>query len=316
VLYFTVGPINAFISLLLVAIMYVILFTLGADIIFRFKIRDLPSLILLGSIYGLIIEGIFSDLIFREGIGPVILGLSFSNIAFTALSWHPVIDFCLGFILFSKFLKGEAFLDDKKIPIKEIIIIILFSLFWFSWSYSGVIIKNFPQGLPMIIQIFVLLFPIIIIGLLIDNAVNLKDYTPKRILNKYGYIISMGYIGFYSVLRIIALPNKFLFLSLLSIMLFYIFLFYVHLKYGRKESDISIIEESFPVRGNFNRVKWFLVFLIIIATYIIFKISADILHLAFIYYSFTIVIFITSMIFVVIFPIYVILNIIIKKIKD
>ena len=316
VIYFTKGPLNAFLLVFLGALMYVILFSIGADIIYRFKIRDITSLILLGSVYGLMVEGIFSDLLFREGIGPVILGLSFSRIAFTALSWHAVIDFCLGFIIFSRILKGVSLLESKKLELKEILILIFFSLFWFSWSYSGGVIANFSQGIPLEIQLYVLLFPMILIGIVMAIALNIKDYVPERILGKLGYAIYIGYIVIYSILRIIALPIKILFLSFLVLMSFYIVLFYAHLKYGRKETEKSILEESFPVRGSFNIVKYVLVCFIIVVIYILFRVSANFFHLATVYYFFTIGCFISSMIFVIIFPIYVILNIIMKQVKD
>ena len=316
VIYFTKGPLNAFVLIFLGALMYIILFSIGADIIYRFKIRDLTSLILLGSIYGLIVEGIFSDLLFRVGIGPVILGLSFSRIAFTTLSWHAVIDFCLGFIIFSRILKGESLLEHKKIKLKEILILILFSLFWFSWSYSGGLINSFPQGIPLEIQLYVLLFPMILIGIIMAISLNIKDYVPEKILGIIGYIICIGYLVIYSILRILALPNKILFLSFLLLIVFFIILFYAHLKYGRKESEISIIEESLPVKGSFNILKYVLVCLIIVGIYIVFKITAFFLHLSIMYYFFTMACFISSMVFVIVFPIYVILNIIIQKVKE
>ena len=46
------------------SLIYILLFLIGADVIQRYKINDKISILLLGSIYGLIIEGVWAKTIF------------------------------------------------------------------------------------------------------------------------------------------------------------------------------------------------------------------------------------------------------------
>ena len=310
------GPLQAILTLFLGAIMYITLFSLAADAIYRLKIRDPISLILLGSIYGIILESIFSDLIYREGFGPLILGLSFSRIAFTTVSWHAVIDFFLGFFIISRVLRGETILSEKKIKPKQVFIIVLFSLFWFSWSYSASIFNNLPQGIPLTIRILGLLIPMISLGVLLKIALSAKDYEPDRVLDTFSHVFCLGYIGIFVILRLFALYNKILLLSVCVLIFIYIILLAVHLKFGRVSSNASIVEESFPVSESFSLVNYLIVCAIVASLFIIFSIVVNIFHLEVVFYYFTVVFTIACFIFAPVFPIYVLINIFVNRKKQ
>jgi len=297
------------------AIIYTILFSIGIDIIYRFKIKDGISLILLGSIYGLFLEGLFVDLVFRPGFGPDILGISFSRITFPTLSWHAFIDFFLGITIFSLILRGKTTLENEIISLKDFISLICFALFWFIWSGAGHIVRQLPTGVPVIIMIAGLLIPMIFIGILLKLVLSFKDYAPEKVLSIWQYIIYSLFIGYFAISRFLTLKTNSLFISFLIILLFYIILFILHLKFGRQKPAKSIIEESFPIKGNFHLNKYLISCLLIVISFIMFKITVNLLHLKPLIFMLTRILTGLSMLAPVFFIIYVITHLFLFK-KD
>lgn len=145
--------------------MYIILFIVFAEIVHRFKINNFAGMALLSSVYGLILEGVFANTIFDPtGFVPNILGIRFIHDDFTALTWHPIMDFFFAFVVFKMLLRGKFNLSDKKFYPKEIIFMTLFSFFYFIWSCARWLRVKFPLGVPTGIKIFAIIYPLVLFG--------------------------------------------------------------------------------------------------------------------------------------------------------
>jgi hypothetical protein len=290
-------------------LIYILLFIVGADLVYRLRLNDPISIILLGSIYGLILEGVYADMVYRIGLGPNIFGLSYSRLAFPALSWHAVIDFYIGIFIFSQILSGKSILTDKKIGLKEIFGCLLFTFFWISWAHSSYLKTEFPMGIPLFIQVFVLLFPMVLIGILLSITSKWKWKKPDKILGKTGYILISLFFLYGLIMRFISTPNKMRVIGFLGVILIYIILFMLNLRYVTKKRKISILDKAFEKYSGFNVKKYLKICSCIIVSYLIINLGVMYLR-RFILPIFTGAFVILSTLFVMVFFFYVVYRII------
>jgi hypothetical protein len=306
------GILNAIVFLFIGTMLYFILMVIFADIIFRFKVNDIVSLLILGSIYGLLLEGIFANKIFEASLGPMLFQTYLFSFTFTALSWHAIIDFMLGFVFFKMILQGKFGLQCSKIKIKEIFITIIFGLYWFFFSKSSWI-QNKVGEIPALIQFLVLFYPIVVFFILFLFIFKTKNnYIPDRILSwkTYPFFLFFVVLGF--IKKFIVLQNQGRMMSFLffcGVILFYVILFFLYNKTVKE----SIYEESFPITGSFSILKYIKIILVILITYGIFKLIIPIINPIFPILSLLVVLL--FVIYALIFPIFVIFKIIIYKFK-
>jgi hypothetical protein len=267
-------------AILMTTIMYIVLFAVSADIIQRFKISDAASMLILGSIYGLVLEGIFANKVFEQaGFGPEIFGVLLVHLSFTGLSWHPIIDFLFGFFIFKWLLKGRINLGKGGISFKGYIVLATFGIFWFIWPYAKWYPK-LPHGLPLLaLEALQLLFPIILFGILFYLVFRKKiDYVPETILGTKAYLAIVAYILFFAVRRYILLPNKAAFIFFCSVLLFYAALLALYLKFGRAKMESTAYSEGFPIDARFSFPKYIKISGFLFLLYFIFKYAAAALH--------------------------------------
>lgn len=269
-----VGVLGTVRVIVLTSFMYIALLAIGVDVVQRFKIRDAVSLLLLGSVYGLVLEGVFANKVFDPvGFGPKLFDVYFVHLLFTALSWHPLIDFLICFLLFQLLLKDRLGFGASKISLRELILLLAFSFFWFIWPYSQWFPKQLPSGIPFLaLRLVQLIFPMVLIGIFIHLTFKRKtDYVPEKILGPASYFIFVAYIVLFAAERYILIENKAAFWFFCLVILFYILLFALYLRYGRKLSGTSIYQEGFPITGEFLVSKYLKLCAIIIVFYFVFQ---------------------------------------------
>ena len=257
--------------LLVGALIYIVLFVVFVDVIQRWRVSDFTGVLILGMIYGLLLEGIFATKVFLPGIGLSFGGLWFSSLGFTALSWHPLIDFLGGFIILGLLFKGEFNLGDRKLHLREALVLFLFSVFWFMWSYARWLLIKLPSGVPMSIQILGVIAPMIVLGLVGGLTLRVsKGYRPKKILGKFGYVVAMIFILVFALMRFRSLGNRFSFVLYLIVILFYVLLFVFYMKSRGQGERKSVYEKCFPIKENWSWAKylrlvaWVLVFYVML----------------------------------------------------
>lgn len=268
--------------LLMTSFMYIVLFAIGVDIIQRFKIKDAVSLLILGSIYGLILEGIFADSVFNSiGFGPKVLGVWLLHFSFTALSWHPFIDFLFGFFIFRLLLKGRLGFGEKVVRLKDWGILIGFGIFWFIWPYAKWYAKNLPQRIPFLaLEAAQLFLPMVLIGIFLYLVFKRKtDYIPEKILGPKLYGLFVAFILLFTVRRFTLSSDKISLLFFCFVILLYVILLALYLKFGRKKAENSIYKESFPITGEFNIAKYVKLAAILFVFFFVFKYISGFLHL-------------------------------------
>lgn len=265
---------SAVAMLLVSAVIYIVLFIVFVDVIQRFKVNDFTGVLILGMIYGLLLEGIFATKIFTPGIG-CIRGLCFSSLGFTALSWHPLIDFLGGILILGLLFKGEFNLSDKKINPKEILSLVVFSLFWFIWIYAKWLLVKLPLGVPLNIQVLVLVCPMVVLGLVGWLTLKKsKNYVPEKIIGLKFYVVFLIGLGIFMLMRFNSLANKLSFVFFIGIILFYVLLFVFYMK-TRKSSSKSIYEKCFPIKENFSLVKYLKACGVVIVSFVVLNLIVN-----------------------------------------
>jgi len=270
------GPSRAFVSLLLGTSMYVSLFVVFADIVQRFRVNDFTGLALLGSVYGLVLEGIFPGTIFfPAGLGLNFFGIWLTNLLFPALSWHALIDFSFGFWVFRVLLRGGLKLSGSSLSAGEAKKLGLFCLFWFIWMTAKWLWAKMPAGIPLPLQLFFLFYPITVIGFLSWFVLEKKPAAPEKVLTWKSGLFFWGYMIFFTILKFLTLPNKPAFFFLCMLIAAYFLLFLAYARWGRgRVPDNSIYGEAFPVTGDFSAVKYLKIVLFIVLAFAMFKFLA------------------------------------------
>jgi hypothetical protein len=268
------GPGKALLVLFIVTTMYVSLFVVFADLVHRFRVRDFTGLVLLGSVYGLVLEGIFPGTIFvQSGLGFNFFGIWLTNLLFPALSWHALIDFSFGFWVFRALLKGKLNLSCGTLSAGEAKKLGLFCLFWFIWTSAKWLWVKMPAGIPLILQAFFLFYPMTVLGFLTWFVLKNKPVSaPEKVLTWKSGPFFWGYMLFFSLVKFLALPDKPAFFFLCFLIAAYFLLFLAYAKWGRERvTENSIYAEAFPVTEDFSVVKYFKIVLFISAAYLLFR---------------------------------------------
>lgn len=284
---------------------YIILFAFFTAVIVRFRVNDFMGIVLAGSVYGLILEGVFADTIFDPlGLGPRICGIYLIKLNFTALSWHPLIDFYLSFLVLRLISKKKFHLSGKILGLGEAARIFLFCLFWFVWSYAAWLLRKFPYGIPVLVQALVLFCPLLALGLVLYFFLKYKaEAISSGILSPRVYPFLIGFVSIFTLLKFFSVADKASFIFFCLVAGFYVLLFFLYAAYGRKDTPAcSIYEEAFPIQESFNPVKYLHIVFLAAASYLIFKFSAGLFFLGRVYTFLTVIFFFCFNIFAVTFP--------------
>jgi len=291
-------------------LVYFSVFVVFIDVIQRFKIKDTVGVLLLGSIYGLFLESL-SSTVYQAGFGPKILELWFVRIAFTGLSWHPIIDFFLLFILIKLIFKRKINLQNDKLTLREGVVAGVFVFFWVVWTYAKWLLVKLPAGVPLGVQLIGLLYPIVVFGILLYLVFKYsKNYVPNKILNWKSYLLFFAILFFYSYQMFSRLPNKFSFFSIYIVIVFYLWLLVLHLNCTRTNKKTSFYEDLFPILSEFSILKYFKLSILVVSLFILMQVVIAILKIQFLMTIVSGVFYLLFLAFSLLFPMFVVCKIV------
>ena len=228
------GVLPVALGVALATAIYSLQFAFFADLICRWRVRDLTAMILLGSVHGLLLEGVFADLVFR--LPGKVLGLSTIGCAFPALSWHAALDFVLPFLWLRALATGRVRLDRPDLGLGTPWQPVAGTLFWFSWSLATLHQTRLPGGMPLWVQLLFVLYPILLFGVLSFLLGRRGTVAlPEEILTPGTRRAVGAFLGLALVLRLAGLPVKLAALPFLALIAFYAGLFALWQRYADRE---------------------------------------------------------------------------------
>ncbi|HBL18847.1 MAG: hypothetical protein A2X36_01425 [Elusimicrobia bacterium GWA2_69_24] len=248
-------PAAAAAAVLAVYFGYTAVFAVLADLAIRYKVRDFIGLVLLGSVYGLFNEGVLADKVFVQGLGPRILGLHPLNTAFIALSWHALIDVCVGFTALRWALAGRLGLSDGRLSRREVLSCLALALWLFAWSRSRIVLGWFPGGIPFGLQAFWLGFSMALLGATAWGALVPGARLPAEGLPRAARWLLWAGAAAAAVSRLRVLPDPRAFITYGAVVLAYWSLFVLYHR-DRSAAERSVLEEEVPPAAGFLWSKY------------------------------------------------------------
>ncbi|MBI5242301.1 MAG: hypothetical protein HY922_01300 [Elusimicrobia bacterium] len=253
-------PGKALAGLLGAHVVYFCVFAIFADVIHRFKVRDFLGLLLLGSVYGLLEEGVLADKIFQPGLGPALFHVHLLNFGFTGLSLHPLGDFLGTFILFRALLQGRLGLADPDFKPGELRAWLIFCAAWLALAYAPWHMRFFLGPVPLVVQAGLLAWALVLSWLLLrlalarSGAQAPKELLPLKAYPLVGLPILLGLAG--RVLTLLKQGRADSLLFYAAIVGFYAALFILHVRSIGAGSERSIYDEAFPPAQGLSAMKF------------------------------------------------------------
>jgi len=268
------GPVAVAAAIAVAHLGYFALLALAADIVIRFRVRDFVSLVLLGSLYGLLLEGVFADRIFLPGPGPSLLGLSLSSVAYPALCWHPVVDFAGAFFLIRAVRLGSLRPGIDRFLHPRTLLLAALALAWFSSSKAPWITRQFPTGIPLPIHILWVVYPLVLAGFALRAAmIPSRTWAPSPLLRRWQYPLFLAPLGIVALIRtgsLIASGRIPAVIALLLLIAAYAGLLAVWLARRRPLPDLSILDEDATHTPPFDWIAYARACVVVITTWAVF----------------------------------------------
>jgi hypothetical protein len=246
------GPAAVGLAVCGVTLLYTLQFALFADLVLRWRVHGLTAMFLLGSMHGLLLEGVFADLLYR--LPGRVLGLSVIGCLFPALSWHAALDFVLPFVFVRAVSTGRLRFDRLDLGFRVPWQPAAALLFWFSWSLVRLHQARLPAGMPLWVQLLFVLYPLLLIGLLLFLLSRRAPVEPPaHILTPRMSGAAWGLVATAFLLRVHSLGDKRAGVALLALFLFYALLF--RLWQGSLEPGGELVDrvsEAFPLAVAFR----------------------------------------------------------------
>ena len=263
------GAIAALVMALFTYFIYFLLVAVFCDTAVRYKAERPLEIILLGTIFGLINEGVFARVIFLNA-SPT--GLNLPVMAFTSLFWHPFSGFFLSVSAVRYLLNNQYSIFSGR-PLKAFETALVFSagFLWHAMLFMPWSISNFPRGVPFFIKLTGFLFPALVF-LIVRRFIKAADSPPaplERLFSRSGLVFGRGIICLFAAARFVDLANAGNLraaVSLLALALFYWSLFTLTVRASKRRADGgSLVEDSLYVRAvprgpAFLKI-WFIVWL-------------------------------------------------------
>lgn len=234
-------------------ILYTLQFAIFADLVHRFSVKDFTGMILLGCLHGLLLEGVFANIVFSSPFPPRIFGLSLPGCAFPALSWHAALDFTVPFLFLKKLADGEIRLDESLLKPRPLAKLTLLALFWFSWSESRIHQTRFPD-FPPEIRFFFLFFPMVVLGFVAYlNRESTKTVVPREVLSTSMRRSLRLLFLFFFLAKGMLFPNKAGYLAFSIVLGAYGYLFLIwNRKTNQVHSPSNFWTRTFPFSVRFS----------------------------------------------------------------
>ncbi|HAH06102.1 MAG TPA: hypothetical protein DCM05_06175 [Elusimicrobia bacterium] len=246
-------------ALLFCQLLYVCVFAVFADILHRWKVADAFGLLLLGSVYGLLMEGVFADKVFiPSGLGPPVFGLHLIRLTFTGLSAHPLLPFLGGFLLFKAVHRGEMGLARPGFEERELGRWAAVCLAWFSVAFAAIHLRFFGGPVPAALQAFLLGWVGLMLWLALRASTGGASAAPEEVLP--GIALPLFWLpvaaGLFFRGRSLAAQGRLdAFLFYLAIVAFYALLFALHVRGRKTVPERSVYGEAFPAAAQFSGAK-------------------------------------------------------------
>ena len=274
----THGPLAVAATIAVAHLGYFALLVLAADVVIRFRIRDFVSLALLGSLYGLLLEGVFADRVFLPGPGPSLLGLSLSSLAYPALCWHPVIDFAGAFFLLRAVRRGTLRPGLDRFLCPQALLVAALAVAWFSSSKAPWVTRQFPAGIPLSIHILWIVYPLALAGLALRAATAPSLTLPRStLLRPWHYPLLLAPLGIVALIRtgsLLASGRAHAVFALLLVVAAYAVLLSVWLARRSPLPNVSILDEDATGTPPFSWLAYARACVVVIATWAVFVLLA------------------------------------------
>lgn len=237
---------------LLLSAAYIIYFLLLAaflDIAARYGASRPGELLLLGSIFGIINEGVFAPVIFA----PNAVGVNILVLAFTSLAWHPFFCFFVSVKAVRYLFGGEnSLLSGRPIRASESAAAFAAGFFWYSMLFMPWCASNFPYGMPLYIKLAGFLFPALIFASARFAFNNPPSEIPGAVfLSKTQFTACIGTLSFFALFKfkkLAAAGNARAAIFLLLLGAFYWMLFTASVKAGKREAERPSLRESLEIK--------------------------------------------------------------------
>ncbi len=221
-------------------LIYFLLLAAFLDIAARYGARRPGELLLLGSIFGLINEGVFAPVIFA----PNAVGVNPAVLAFTSLAWHPFFCFYINVKTVRYLFGGEnPLLSGRPIRASEAAAAFAAGFLWYSMLFMPWCASNFPAGMPLYIKITGFLFPALIFACARFAFKNAPLEIPVGgLLPRAQFAACIGILSFFALFKIqklAAAGNARAAVFLLLLGAFYWMLFTASVKSGKRQAAVA-----------------------------------------------------------------------------
>lgn len=253
---------------------YFALFAIATDVVLRWRIRDFVSLLLLGCLHGLVLEGIFAERIFLPAPGPSILGVSLVSAAYPALCWHPLLSFACAFLILPAIQQGRLVPGLRRFFSMPSLIVAALALAWFSWSKAPWLVKALPAGIPLPFQLLWLVYPLFIGALILHAVMNERRGAPQApLLRWWHYPFLLAPVALALLVRaatLVAQGRGVAVLGLLLLITIYFGLTAWWLAQRKNQPQRSILEEGLPPTAPFDLRAYARACVVIVTVWILF----------------------------------------------
>jgi hypothetical protein len=253
------GPVNVGLTLVIAVLGYTLMFAVVLDLAHRWGVSDWPGVVLAGSIYGLINEGVFGETVFLPGFGPRLLGLWPVRMAFPALSWHPLIDFALGVLVVLGLCRGGSTVSKRRLGAGDafaaVAVGVAFAatsrLPWVRQALGGAELPAWVQALALVVG------ALLVGGALLIAPRGPADAEVVEVLGRRARIAAWAVVAAALVARFVALPVKIAVVPFLAVVAAHLLALRLHVgaRRPRFDSPTSILRPCASVRSRPDPIK-------------------------------------------------------------
>jgi hypothetical protein len=258
---------------------YFALFAIAADVVLRWRIRDLVSLLLLGCLHGLVLEGIFAERIFLPAPGPSILGVSLVSVAYPALCWHPVLSFAGAFLILPAMQHGRLLPGIRRLWSMPSLLVAALALAWFSWSRAPWLVHALPSGIPFPFQLLWLAYPLLLGALTLHAVMNERRGAPQPpLLRWWHYPFLLAPVSLALLARVgdlVAQGRGVAVLGLLLMLAVYFGLLAGWLAQRKQLPQRSLLEEGLPPTAPFDPRAYARACVVIVGVWTLFAVLSQ-----------------------------------------
>jgi hypothetical protein len=230
-------------------LIYFLLLAAFLDIAARHGARRPGELLLLGSLFGIVNEGVFAPVIFA----PNAVGVNLLGLAFTSLAWHPFFCFYINVKAVRYLFGGEnSLLSGRPFRASEAAAAFAAGFLWYSMLFMPWCASNFPNGMPLYLRLAGFLFPALIFAFArfaFNNPP--RENTGAGLLSRTQFAACIGALSFFALFKfktLTAAGNSRAAVFLLMLGAVYWLLFTASVGSGKCVVERSSLRESLKIK--------------------------------------------------------------------